>query len=98
MDVVSTLAAGQVWREDIVLEGTDVDRDQLEFTLMSSMTTLTRTSQSPRSPTHRNELGSVVAVSSASEAIVATSRYSPFGMQTILVAGTPVGGSPRGSV
>jgi RHS repeat-associated protein len=94
--VVSVYDSGDVWKQSFVW-GEEIDQievleqaDLLDYDGDQNTTELTRSFY------HRNALGSVMEISDANQAIVASYRYNPYGAMTITRGGQTQTSDPLG--
>ncbi len=97
LEAISVLDGSQAWKQDFVFDVTGIDRVlMLEQADVLDQDSDSNTTEITRSYYHRNALGSVMEISTASQTEAASYRYTPYGEMTITRGGTVQSSDPLG--
>ena len=97
VETISVLNGSQAWKQDFVFDLTGIDRIlMLEQADVLDQDSDSNTTEITRSYYHRNALGSVMEISTASQTEAASYRYTPYGEVTITRGGTVQSSDPLG--
>ena len=97
VETISVLDGSQAWKQDFVFDVTGIDRIlMLEQADVLDQDGDSNTTEITRSYYHRNALGSVMEISTASQTEAASYRYAPYGERTISRAGSVQSSDPLG--
>jgi len=95
-ETVSVYDGSNTWVRDFVFGAVIDEVLMLEQADVLDYDSDSNTTEKTRSYYHRNALGSVLEITDANEAVVASYRYDPYGDVTITVGGTPQSSDPLG--
>ncbi len=97
VETVSVLNGSQAWKQDFVFDVTGIDRIlMLEQADVLDQDSDSNTTEITRSYYHRNALGSVMEITTASQTEAASYRYTPYGEVTITRGGSVQSSDPLG--
>ncbi len=97
LETISVLDGSQAWKQDFVFDVTGIDQIlMLEQADVLDQDSDLNTTELTRSYYHRNALGSVMEISTASQTEAASFRYTPYGEVTITRGGAGQTNDPLG--